>query len=135
MIKFAALAALLIAAPALAQTAPSPAAAPAAQPAAPAAPLSCTTGAVSKTYGGTAWTVHGCNDGHSVAIVANPGNKAVPCTFTMQYQSDGGYQAHGRCGGDKPTTQSAFNDIGALDAGQVQALYAQTQPAAATTAR
>jgi hypothetical protein len=127
MIKFIALAALLMAAPAAAQTSPAPA--PAAQPAAAAGPLTCTAGAVAKTYGGTAWTVHGCSDGHSIAIVANPGSKAAPCTFTMAYQSDASYQAHGRCGGDKTVTQSAFNDIGNLDAGKIKDLYEQTQPA------
>lgn len=127
--KFHLALALLAATPAFAQSA-SPSAAPAAQPTATSAPLTCTTGSVAKTYGGTAWNVHACSDGHSIAIEAAPGNKAAPCTFTMQYQSDGGYQAHGRCGGDKPTTQAAFNDIGNLDAGQVNALYAQAQPAA-----
>jgi hypothetical protein len=127
--------ALLIATPAAAQMSPSPAVGP--EPARPsvAATLACSTGSVAETYGATAWTVHGCSDGHSIAIVANPGNKAAPCTFTMEYQSDGGYQAHGRCGGDKPTTQSAFNDIGNLDAGKVKALYDQTQPVPPTTER
>ena len=132
MTKLIALAALLMSAPAMAQTTPAPAASTAA-PAVASAPLTCTSGAVTKTYGGSAWTVHGCSDGHSVAIVANPGSKAAPCTFTMEYQSDGGFQARGRCGGDKATTQAAFNDIGSLDAGQVQALYAQTQPTVPAT--
>jgi hypothetical protein len=127
MTKLIALAALLIAAPAAAQT--SPAVGP--EPVRPsvAASMSCTTGAVAKTYGGTAWTVHACSDGHSIAIVANPGSKAAPCTFTMQYEPDASFQAHGRCGGDKAATQAAFNDIGNLNAGQVQDLYAQAQPA------
>jgi hypothetical protein len=129
MIRFIALAALLIAAPAMAQTGTSHAIGP--EPARPsvAATLACSAGAVAKTYGATAWTVHGCSDGHSIAIVANPGSKAAPCTFTMAYQGDGSYQAHGRCGGDKTTTQNAFNDIGGLNAAQVQDLYNQTQPA------
>lgn len=123
MIRFFAAAALLFATPALAQTASAPAtkAAPA------AAPLVCTAGTAPKTYGGSAWNVHACNDGHSVAIEAAQGNKAVPCTFTMQYQSDGSYEAHGRCSGDKTVTQAAFNDIGNLNATQVQSLYDAAQ--------
>jgi hypothetical protein len=126
MTKTIALLALVIAAPAAAQTA---APAPAAANATPAAAqLSCTAGAVSKTYGGSPWTVHYCNDGHSIAIEADKGSKAAPCIFTMLYQSDGSYQAHGRCGGDKATTQAAFDEIGNLNAGQVKSLYDQAQP-------
>jgi hypothetical protein len=101
----------------------------AAQTAAPPA-LVCTTGSVAMTYGGSPWLVHGCNDGHSVAIAAAAGSKAAPCTFTMLYQSDGGYQAQGRCSGNKTATDAAFNEIGNLNAAQVQALYLQTQPPA-----
>ena len=124
-------AALLLATPAAAQSTASPAVGPEpVRPSVAAAAMTCTTGAVAKTYGGSAWTVHACGDGHSIAIIANPGSKAAPCTFTMQYQPDGSYQAHGRCGGDKATTQAAFNDIGNLNAGQVNDLYEQAQPVA-----
>jgi hypothetical protein len=119
--KFA-LAALLLTAPATARTA-------AAAPSAPA--LVCIAGSVAKTYGGSPWLVHGCSDNHSVAIAAAAGSKAAPCTFTMQYQSDGGYEMQGRCGGNKTLTDAAASEIGNLNAGQVKALYDQTQNPAA----
>ncbi len=102
--------------------------APAAVPSAPE-PLTCAVGPIEKTFGGTRWFVHGCDDRESLAISAAPDNPARPLTFILS-EADGRYVVGGDEGGEGPgdldAALAAQEDIRGLDRPAVEALLKQT---------
>ena len=50
--------------------------------------ITCARGPfATKTYGGTAWDIYGCNDNRSVAVVTARGNPALPFYFLFAERS------------------------------------------------
>jgi hypothetical protein len=82
-----------------------------------------------KTYGGTAWDIYGCNDNRSVAIVTAPGNPALPFYFLFA-ERNGGYRLSGEGTGKPEITRKAYADLVQLSQKDIQALVKATQKAA-----
>ena len=82
-----------------------------------------------KTYGGTAWDIYGCNDNRSVAIVTAPGNPALPFYFLFA-ERNGGYLLRGEGTGKPEITRKAYADLVQLSQKDIQALVKATQKAA-----
>lgn len=102
--------------------------APAAGPSEPE-PAACLAGPVERTFGGTRWLVHGCDDRESLAIQAVPDNPAAPFVFILS-KVDGRYAVGGdRIGegrGDVDAALAADQDIRKLDPAAVEALLRET---------
>lgn len=102
--------------------------APAAGPSEPE-PATCLAGPVERTFGGTRWLVHGCDDRESLAIGAVPDNPAAPFVFILskvdgQYAVGGDRIGEGR--GDVDAILAADQDIRKLDPAAVEALLRET---------
>ena len=76
-------------------------------------PLTCDVGAVSKTYGETAWTVSSCSDGKSLVVVSAPGNPAMPFYFMITYV-DGVRSMYGEGNGSKEASTAAGDELSEL---------------------
>ena len=48
-----------------------------------AAPITCKTGPIDHSFGGTEWSVFACSDGRSILARAKPGNPADPFYFII----------------------------------------------------
>jgi hypothetical protein len=83
----------------------------------------------SKTYGGTAWDIYGCNDSRSVAVVTAPGNPALPFYFLFA-ERNGQYRLSGEGTGRPEITRKAYADLVQLSQKDIQALVKATQTAA-----
>ena len=83
----------------------------------------------SKTYGGTAWDIYGCNDNRSVAVVTAPGNPALPFYFLFA-ERNGQYRLSGEGTGKPEITRKAYADLVQLSQKDIQALVKATQTAA-----
>jgi hypothetical protein len=83
----------------------------------------------SKTYGGTAWDIYGCNDNRSVAVVTAPGNPALPFYFLFA-ERNGQYRLSGEGTGRPEITRKAYADLVQLSQKDIQALVKATQKAA-----
>ncbi len=83
----------------------------------------------SKTYGGTAWDIYGCNDNRSVAVVTAPGNPALPFYFLFA-ERNGQYRLSGEGTGRPEITRKAYADLVQLSQKDIQALVKATQTAA-----
>jgi hypothetical protein len=83
----------------------------------------------SKTYGGTAWDIYGCNDNRSVAVVTAPGNPALPFYFLFA-ERNGQYRLSGEGTGRPEITRKAYADLVQLSQKDIQALVQATQKAA-----
>jgi hypothetical protein len=83
----------------------------------------------SKTYGGTAWDIYGCNDNRSVAVVTAPGNPALPFYFLFA-ERNGQYRLSGEGTGRPEITRKAYADLVQLSQKDIQGLVKETQKAA-----
>jgi hypothetical protein len=93
---------------------------------APPTQMKCETGPLSKSYGGAAWLVYGCNDHRSLVIVSAPGNPATPFYFLFHPQGNG-YQLEGEGTGRKEATAAAFGELKTLSERDIVALIAETE--------
>ena len=82
----------------------------------------------SRTFGGTAWDIYGCNDNRSVAVVTAPGNPGLPFYFLFA-ESNGQYALSGEGGGRPEFTKKAYDDLRRLSPQEIQALVKETQKA------
>ena len=83
----------------------------------------------SRTYGGTAWDIYGCNDNRSVAVVTARGNPALPFYFLFA-ERNGQYRLSGEGTGKPEITRKAYADLVQLSQKDIQALVKATQKAA-----
>jgi hypothetical protein len=83
----------------------------------------------SRTFGGTAWEVYGCNDNRSVAIVTARGNPGMPFYFLFA-ERNGQYRLSGEGTGAPEVTRKAYADLLRLTQQDIQALVRETQKAA-----
>jgi hypothetical protein len=90
------------------------------------AQLTCDIGPVSKTYGGTPWLVYSCNDGHTLVIVAAPGNPGAPFYF-MFSPSSGSYRLEGEGTGQKQATDAAVQELKKFSPQDIAALIQETK--------
>ena len=89
--------------------------------------ITCERGPVAtRTYGGTAWDVYGCNDNRSVAVVTARGNPALPFYFLFA-ERNGRYQLSGEGTGKPEFTRKAYEDLMRLTQQDIQALVKETQ--------
>ena len=90
--------------------------------------LHCATGPVEKTYGGSKWLVHSCDDGKSLVFTALAG-PAAPFEFDLTYTGNG-YDLDGKGkAGDRKATDAAYAELQKLSGAAVRALIAETQKA------
>ena len=91
--------------------------------------ITCARGPfATKTYGGTAWDIYGCNDNRSVAVVTARGNPALPFYFLFAERS-GEYRLSGEGTGRPEFTRQAYDDLRRLTQQDIQALVKETQKA------
>ncbi|MGD0192104.1 MAG: hypothetical protein ABSD74_15295 [Rhizomicrobium sp.] len=88
--------------------------------------IKCSTGPLTKTYGGTKWLVYSCGDHTSLALIAAPGNPGAPFTFTFVHGSTG-YDLYGEGKGNRQATDAAYAQLTKLSGDDVRALIAATQ--------
>jgi hypothetical protein len=117
MMKLIALAALVFAMPAIAQTRDDPPQIHASD---------CRHGSLARVYAGTVWLIRGCHDQRSLAFVAMRGSDAAPCAFTLQYEK-GGYLMEGKCSGNQKADDTAAVEIGHLKPPEIWRLYLAAQ--------
>jgi hypothetical protein len=91
-------------------------------------PLKCTTGPITKMYGGAQWLVYSCDDGRSVVVISAPGNPAMPSQFTLSPQGEE-YQLSGEGSGNADATAAAVMDLKALSSKDINSLIQQTKAA------
>jgi hypothetical protein len=82
----------------------------------------------SRTFGGTAWDIYGCNDNRSVAVVTARGNPALPFYFLFA-ERNGQYRLSGEGTGRPEFTRKAYDDLRRLTQQDIQALVKETQKA------
>ena len=87
--------------------------------------LHCTAGPVEKTYGGTKWLVHSCDDGMSLVFTAMAG-PAAPFEFDLTHTGKG-YDLDGRGKGQNSATDAAYGDLQKLRAADILKLIQETQ--------
>jgi hypothetical protein len=91
-------------------------------------PMTCQTGPLPKTYGGSAWLVYSCADGRSVVVVSAPGNAATPFYF-MFHAAPGGYSLVAEGNAPKAVTRKAYAELSALSQQEIIRLVEQTRAA------
>ncbi|MBV8799647.1 MAG: hypothetical protein JOY77_03275 [Alphaproteobacteria bacterium] len=97
-----------------------------ATPAAGANPqLHCIVGPAVKTYGGTKWLVHSCDDGKSLVFTAQAG-PAAPFEFDLTYTGKG-YDLDGRGKSQNKATDAAYADLQKLRVADILKLIQETQ--------
>jgi hypothetical protein len=96
------------------------AAAPAQQP-----QLDCKSGPVTKRFGGSDWLVFACGDGHSLKLIAAPGSKAAPFTFTFRWMKGNGYDLTGMGKENRTFTDPAYAQLSAFDSRNLIQLFAE----------
>jgi len=89
-------------------------------------PLKCEIGPLSKNFGRSNWLVYACDDGHSLVVVSDQGNPAMPFYFIFAWKDDA-YQLHGEGTGDKKATQAAFDELSKLDKADIEGLVHEAQ--------
>jgi hypothetical protein len=89
-----------------------------------AANLNCKAGPLTKTFGGTQWSVYGCDDNASLVIITAPGNPAMPFYFLFTKSGDR-YHVEGEGTGSKTLTDAAYKDLSALTDADIAAMSAQ----------
>jgi hypothetical protein len=90
------------------------------------APADCTTGPVTKSFGGSKWLVSSCSDGRTVILMAMNDSPAFPC-FIVIAPTPEGYKVDGRGKGDRQATEAAMTELGALSVPDIQAMIAETK--------
>ena len=91
-----------------------------------AQPLTCKTGPITKTYGGTNWLIYSCSDNQSLALVSEPNSPASPFVFFFQRTDDGQYRISGEGTGSRSATDAAFKELSALSQLEIEAILAAT---------
>ncbi|MBX7248446.1 MAG: hypothetical protein K1X35_05265 [Caulobacteraceae bacterium] len=112
MIRFAAVAAVLL-------TLAAGASAPPAQ----ARQLACDFGPVQREYGGQYWKVFACEDDRTIILVAGPGNRATPYVFTFAPGEGEAYVLTGKGAGDPTYVEKARSELATLRPAQVRDLH------------
>jgi hypothetical protein len=97
------------------------------QPAKPK--LSCTSGPLKKTYGGSEWLLYACDDSRSLVVVTQEGNPAAPFYFIFLVTPDGGMKLNGEGNGDRHASDLAFAELKVLTTSDVSVLVTQAQDA------
>ena len=87
---------------------------------------SCAIGPLTKTIGGNAWLVYACTDGKSLAVVSTP-NVAPTWFYYIVAPKGDGYAVTGQSNGDKSLTKPVFEELSAMSADAVAALYQEVQ--------
>src|ERR1700760_3929084 len=90
------------------------------------APMVCTTGPITKVFGGSKWTVNSCADDLTVLLMAVEGSPAAPCFIVVAPEATG-YSMDGRGKGDRQAIQAAMHELRALSKADIQALIAETK--------
>jgi hypothetical protein len=94
--------------------------------------LTCNVGSLERTFGGTPWIVHGCNDGKSLVVVSTADNPASPFYFVLLWNGsvpDHGYRVSGEGTGNREASAAAFSELRALTRQQIEAVSAEAQSA------
>ena len=84
--------------------------------------LNCALGPATKIFGGSQWLVYGCDDDHSVVVVAAPDSPAMPFYFMFAY-GNGVYRLQGEGNGDKAATDKAYKQLSVLKEADIRALF------------
>ncbi|MBV9570513.1 MAG: hypothetical protein JO056_04645 [Alphaproteobacteria bacterium] len=87
--------------------------------------LHCATGPIIKTYGGSKWLVHSCEDGKSLVFTATAG-PAAPFEFDLTHTGKG-YDLDGRGKAQNAATDAAYADLQKLRAADIARLIQETQ--------
>jgi|SRR5580704_547708 hypothetical protein len=90
--------------------------------------LTCETGPVTKTYGGTNWLIYSCSDHQSLALLSEPNSLASPFMFFFHRMDDGHYRLSGEGTGNRSATDAALKELSALSQSQIEAVLAATRP-------
>jgi hypothetical protein len=118
---------LLTPGPAFCQTAqPSSSSPSAAASPSSGATLNCGGTPVTMTFGGTSWQVRGCNDRHSVVIMAPHGSAAAPFYFLF-YWKGGLYTLTGEGTGNKQVSGRAYEELRNFSRADIDALVAKAK--------
>ena len=88
--------------------------------------LDCSTGPLTKTYGGTSWLVYACSDNSSLVMLASPGSPASPFYFMLTPQN-GTRRLIGEGTGKKSATDSAYTDLANLSEEEISQLIASAK--------
>lgn len=96
--------------------------------------LTCVTGPITRTFGGTVWLIYSCDDHKSIVLVTAPGSPAAPFIFSFM-MSEGRYQLHGEGTGRKELTDAALNALRKLTAQDIALLIRQCQDVQSHAAR
>lgn len=87
-----------------------------------AEPITCKTGPIDHSFGGTEWLVYACNDGRSILARAKPGNPAAPFYFIIA-ATEKGHELYGEGTGDKAASDAAYADLQKLDEAAIAKLH------------
>lgn len=93
--------------------------------------LTCMTGSVKKTFGGTEWTVGSCNDDLTIVVVSAPGNPAMPYVFVLS-PKENGYDLRGEGAGIPSAIEAAAADLRKLTPPEIAAIIVETKTQTAT---
>jgi len=88
--------------------------------------MTCETGPISRTYGGTDWLIYSCEDHQSLVFVSPQGNPAFPFYFIL-HPKDGRYQLYGEGNGDKGASDAARDEISRVSQKDVASLIEATK--------
>ena len=91
-----------------------------------APPLICKTGPARKNFGGSPWLVYSCNEPSTIKVIAAPGSKAAPFSYTL-YENNGKRRLEGEGSGDEKLDQAAYGDLKLLRENDVRALIQETR--------
>lgn len=78
-------------------------------------------------FADTTWDVYGCNDFHSVEMVARPDSKAAGTIFTFRWDGNAGYTLIGKAGADHRAADVSFASFEKFGDGDVQQLYREVE--------
>ena len=90
--------------------------------------VACTTGPVTKTYGGSTWLVYGCADGRSVLVISNQGDQNTS-EYVMLSPARTGVQVVSEGWGDVGNGNAAFAQLKGMSATDLESLLAETSEA------
>lgn len=92
-------------------------------------PMSCTTGPVPRTIGGSDWLVFSCDDKASLLFTAAPGSSAYPFYFTIRTVG-GSARLSGEGTGSRAATDATARALRAMTASDIAGLIAATEAGA-----
>jgi hypothetical protein len=91
--------------------------------------LSCTSGPLKKTYGGSEWLLYACDDSRSLLVITQQENPAAPFLFVFYVTPEGGMRLDGEGTGDRHASDLAYAELKLLSTSDVSALVGQAQDA------